>query len=143
MWHTILALKRVVIDTNILISGLNWFGNPYTILRKAYAKEFIFVISYDQFDEFRRVIEYDKFDFDIEDRDRMGSFVFDNALFIRPMERLDIVKDDPSDNMILECALEGKADFIVSGDSHLLELKRFRGMPIPSPREFPGSFSGA
>ncbi len=129
MWHTISALTRVFIDTNILIPGLNWFGNPYTILSEAYAKEFIFVISYDQFDEFCRVIEYDKFGFDIEDRDRMRSFVFDNALFIRPKEKLDIVRDDSSDNMILECAGEGRADFIVSGDSHLLELKQFRGIP--------------
>ena len=50
--------------------------------------------------------------------------------------KLKIVKEDPDDNKILECAVEGKADFIVSQDSHLLKLREFHGIRIMSPEEF-------
>ena len=49
---------------------------------------------------------------------------------------IDAVKDDPSDNKYLECAVEGGADFIISGDRHLKDLKVFRGIRIVSPADF-------
>ncbi len=49
---------------------------------------------------------------------------------------MDAVKADPTDNRVIECALECQADFIVSGDKHLLQLKRYAGIPIMSVREF-------
>jgi hypothetical protein len=50
--------------------------------------------------------------------------------------RVRVVQEDPSDNMVLECALEGEADFIVSGDGHLLDLGTFQGIPIVNPAVF-------
>ena len=47
-----------------------------------------------------------------------------------------IIKTDPDDNLILACALAGKADFIVSGDKHLSRLKKYRGIKIVAPLEF-------
>lgn len=55
---------------------------------------------------------------------------------IFPQHILHVVRDDPSDDRILECAVEGKANMIVSGDHHLLTLKSFRGIRIMTVREF-------
>ena len=59
-----------------------------------------------------------------------------HSTLIEPVESIDIIKDDPGDNMVLECAVEGKADYIISGDSHLLSLDEYRGINILSAREF-------
>lgn len=50
--------------------------------------------------------------------------------------KLTVIKDDPKDDKFLECAIEAKADFIVSGDHHLKDLKQFRYIKIVSPTEF-------
>lgn len=52
------------------------------------------------------------------------------STILNPEEKLDVIKDNPYDNKFLECALASNADYIVSGDSHLLNLKEFRGIKI-------------
>ncbi len=52
--------------------------------------------------------------------------------------RLNVVQEDPSDNKILECAIDGEADYIVSGDEYLLKIGEYKGIRIISPREFIG-----
>lgn len=61
--------------------------------------------------------------------------VFDSKI-VYPKNKLDIVKKDPSDNKVIECAIEAEASFVVSGDKHLLEIKEYKGIKIVSPREF-------
>lgn len=58
------------------------------------------------------------------------------ASIIDPTERLNVVKDDPDDNKVLECAIAGKVDFIVSSDNHLLKLKEFKKIKLVTPSEF-------
>ncbi len=58
-----------------------------------------------------------------------------------PKEKVDAVEEDKKDNMVLECALEAKAEFIVTGDHHLRTLKEFRNITILTPREFIESVS--
>lgn len=60
----------------------------------------------------------------------------ENAVVVFPRMVLDVVADDPDDNVVLECATEGGADIIVSGDKHLLNLREFNGIQILSPAEF-------
>ena len=55
---------------------------------------------------------------------------------IEPKESVTVIKDDPKDDKILDCALACNADFIVSQDNHLLNLKTFRNIKIASPEEF-------
>ena len=55
---------------------------------------------------------------------------------VTPTRNIAVVKADPYDNMILECAVEGKVDYVVSGDNHLLKLERFEDIPILSPAQF-------
>ncbi len=58
------------------------------------------------------------------------------AVLVQPSESLDVVHEDEPDNRILECAIAAEADAIVTGDQHLLKLKRFRSVVIVSPGEF-------
>jgi len=59
-----------------------------------------------------------------------------NSEIVVPKEKLHIVYKDPTDNKIVECAVAGNADYIVSGDKHLLDLKRYGGIDIISPARF-------
>ena len=59
-----------------------------------------------------------------------------NSQIVYPKKKLNVVKKDPKDNKILECALEAQASFIISGDKHLLEIKEYKGIKIISPKEF-------
>ncbi len=59
------------------------------------------------------------------------------ATIVRPMQAIHLIKQDPADNRILECAQEARADFIISGDKkHLLSLKKFKKTQIISAKEF-------
>ena len=62
--------------------------------------------------------------------------VVNNSIIVKPTEKLNIVKDDPDDNKIIECAVEGSADYIISQDNHLLNLKEYKGIKIIKPEEF-------
>lgn len=67
-------------------------------------------------------------------------YIKETAAVVIPEKTVKVIKQDKADNRILECALEGKADYIISGDKKRLQaLKEFRGIPIISPAEFLGS----
>ncbi|MFH0862231.1 MAG: putative toxin-antitoxin system toxin component, PIN family [Candidatus Altiarchaeota archaeon] len=112
---------RVVLDTNVFVSGMFWSrGNPNRVLRKCLNREVTLLISQDILDELRGIlIRERKFDLSEEDIEVHLELVSMNSELVQPEQKLDIVKDDPSDNKFLECAVAGKADYIVSGDRHL------------------------
>ena len=62
--------------------------------------------------------------------------LFMNASRIRPTQKIFMVKEDPEDNKFLECALEGKADYLITSDRHLLELGEFAQTKICKPTQF-------
>ena len=126
---------RVVLDTNILVSAVlggalkiivdEWKSGKFTlILSEAIAREYLEVINRPKLriaaDEIATIPEY----------------LLKTAEFVTPQETVSVIEADPSDNKFLEAALEGKAIYVVSGDSHLLELKSFREIQIISAREF-------
>ena len=76
-----------------------------------------------------------KFSRDAEELAHVAVFLYDLALFVKPRRRLRVVKDDP-DNRILECALAGRADAVVTGDRALLALGAYRGVRLVSLREY-------
>jgi putative PIN family toxin of toxin-antitoxin system len=127
---------KVILDTNVLVSALGWQGNPHKVLQRVVDKEAELFISYEQFEELARVLDYPKFNFTEEEKVRFKALISALAVFVTPRTRLDIVKEDPSDNRILECALVAKADFIISGDEHLLALGKLEGTRIVSAGQF-------
>jgi putative PIN family toxin of toxin-antitoxin system len=121
----------VVLDTNIIVSALlSTSGPPAEIMRRWEADEFSGITSPPILDELAHVINYPKItnllDLSHEEiyafTDRMSAV----ATVIEPKIHLDIVQNDIEDNRILECATAGEADYIVTGDNHLLKLKEWK-----------------
>jgi len=110
-------VPRIVADTNIYISALNFSGMADEVLALGgfLARKFRWSAT--------RVREA---------RAAIGDF----TVLVHPRQPVSVVREDEADNRILECALAAGADAIVTGDHHLLELRRFGGVRITTPREF-------
>lgn len=127
---------RIVLDTNVLISAIFWKGNPHIILEKCKKREIDLVISNEILEEFKRILKKER---KFEQTEKM---IHERLYYLRRIseivvlkEKIEVVKKDPKDNIVLECALAGNSDYVVTGDNHLLELKIFRGIEIVKPRE--------
>jgi len=134
--------RKVTLDTNILISALGWKGNPHKILKQIVNGEIDLFISYEQLDELSRVLEYPKFAFTEEQKRRFKALMSEAATLVKSSRKVDIIKDDPSDNRILECALVANVDFIITGDAHLLSLRQFGRTQIIKATDFLKTGSG-
>ena len=131
----------LVLDTNVLISGLFFTGTPRKILDATLLGKLELVTSLDLLNELERVLK-DKFSNTGIEVAQMLEIVMNAAVISIPTEIVEAIKDDPADNRVLECAVSGKAEVIVSGDKHLLKLKKFRDILILTPREFLGYWEG-
>jgi putative PIN family toxin of toxin-antitoxin system len=125
----------VVFDTNILFSATGWRGNPFQCVEQARAGKIEAVTCVELLEELAEKLEL-KLGFSSE---QSAETLADYLSFLRMVgipNTLNAVPRDPDDNAVLECAIEGKAEFIVSGDNDLLELKKFRGIEIVRASEF-------
>ena len=127
---------KATLDTNILISALGWEGNPKQVFAKVLKGEIKLVISDKHFTELERVLDYTKFQFTEEQKGRFKALVLAVATLVKPEEKIKVIKEDPDDNIVLECGVAGNVNYIVTGDPDLLKLKEFRGIKIRTPREF-------
>jgi putative PIN family toxin of toxin-antitoxin system len=124
---------RVVLDTNVLISALITKGKPRELLDEAIEGKFQLVISPAITEELIRVYNDHQKISKYVNREQLTAFlrvVHDIAETTMITSSIDIIKKDPTDNVILATAVDGKADFIVSGDRHLLSIEEFRGIII-------------
>ena len=128
-------MKQIVADTNTLISALGWKGNEYNLILKIMQRKFQLCLSLDTLNEFKEVALRPKFGFSAEETDEFIEALIEVSDVVVPEEKINVIKDDPADNIFLECALEAKADYIVSGDKHLLKLKEFKGIKIIKTQE--------
>ena len=131
---------RAVLDANVFVSGILTEGAPRKILRAWRAGQFHLVASHAIFSEIGRVLRYPKIArrhrwSETEIREFMESL---EALAIVTLGQLhlQVIPADPSDDRYLECAVEGEAACIVTGDRHLLDLSVHREIEILTPREF-------
>lgn len=122
--------SKIVCDTNTLVSGFLWKGNEFRLLCTILERKAALFCSPDLLSEFVRVISYEKLRPYVSDPAVLAEKLESMAIFVKPAGTLDIIKEDPSDNRVLECAKAANADFIVSGDEHLLKLRSFDGIPI-------------
>jgi putative PIN family toxin of toxin-antitoxin system len=125
-----------VYDTNILISAFIGRGAPHKALDAVYAGKVRLIISPDMLLEFEDVISRSKFNYTNKQIRRIITIVFKVAKVVEPDFKVDIVKEDPSDNRIIEAAISGKAKYIVTGDSHLLTLGKVENIEIVTVNEF-------
>lgn len=127
--------RKVVCDTNILISALIFpGGSPDKVVSLARVGTINLYISPFILAEFERVLQ-EKFSYTERETKQRSERVASVAAFVDPSEKLSIIEKDEPDNRILECAVAAKADFIVSGDKHLLSLKEFGTTRIVSASE--------
>ena len=127
---------RAVFDTNVLISSFIGRGAPFEALKLVCEGKIRLITSMELFNEFISVIERSRLGLPKIVQERMAAVIYEISEFVEPETRVDEISIDESDNRVLEAAREGMADFIVSGDKHLLDLKRWQGIEILSPREF-------
>jgi len=133
----ILMMFRIVFDTNVLISAILSDGAPSLLLRKGMLDEFTIVTSDLLLREFENVMQRPKFKVYNNDDEvhRTVQVLMQVADFVVVTSKFSVVERDFKDNIVLETAYDGKVDFIVSGDDHLLSLKSFRGIKIVSVKE--------
>lgn len=128
------GLNEIVLDTNVLVSALFWNGNERKLLLACLEGEHALVTSPPLLTEAARVLA-GKFSYPEADTESFVGMVSRNADVVVPRKPLVVIAADPSDDRVLECAVEGRADIIATGDRHLLALGTFRSIPIYRPAE--------
>lgn len=126
---------KLVLDTNIYISAILFGGKPETIRKLSKEGKITVLISEAILKEITEVLRI-KFRFENWQISQTINEIREFTTLITPRKTFFIIKEDPADNRILECAQEGKAQYIISGDKHLLTLKKFQKIEILSPVEF-------
>lgn len=132
-WKRSVKIPRIVVDTNLFVSGLL---NPHSgksarliDLLPLQRKRYQLLISREILKEYKTVIN--RFErISLTKRKKLLGKIRVHSNWVSPKEKFTVIKDDPKDNKFLECAVAGKADFLVSGDKHLLSLKEFQGIKI-------------
>ncbi|MCH8003317.1 MAG: putative toxin-antitoxin system toxin component, PIN family [Nanoarchaeota archaeon] len=130
--------RSVVLDTNILISAsINENGAPAQLIRLVAAGKIINYTTYDIIEEVRGVFEKNHIKKAVTEKDKdflIKGFI-EKSIIIIPKFDEKVIIEDPEDNKFINCALTVNAN-IVSGDSHLLKLRKYKGIEILSPKEF-------
>jgi putative PIN family toxin of toxin-antitoxin system len=129
---------RAVLDTNVLISGIIATGVPHELLVYGFDHEYQIVVSVETLTELRETLRKypERFRMDESEVQTEVETIRYFAEFVDPDEEIAVVEPDPDDDKFLEAAVAGDVDYLVSGDSHLLDIKSFRGIDIVEPRTF-------
>lgn len=126
---------KIVVDTNVWVSALVFGGKSYQIFKLIAPSSWSIVMSIQINLEIKRVLAQ-KFPDHLIDYEELLEELRPNLQFIRAEnQKINIVRD-PKDNMILETAIAGGADYIISGDDDLLSLKKYQNILIKTPAEF-------
>jgi len=128
-------VDKVVLDTNVFVSA---YLKPNRISVKVVdlwiLGVFQLVVCEEILDEYSEILLRKGISYNLVKE--LNKQIWNTAIKIKIHKRLNLVKDDPDDDKFIECALEGKANIIVSGDPHLLKLEVFRGIKILTPKEY-------
>lgn len=130
----------VVLDTNLIISGMLWGGTPKTILQMAQQHYIQTISSEPLIEELKDVITRDKFQEFLNQLQKTPDDVVNSYLnytrVIEPIELPQTVVRDMKDDKVIACAVGGQADYIITGDNDLLTLKDYQGIRIVTASEF-------
>ena len=127
---------KVVIDTNVFVSALHFGGTPRKVVDLMWKKAIEVYISPFIEEEIERVL-VSRFEWDKHMVDQVINSINEYAIMVEPEVTVSIIDAKKTDNRILECAVAGKVDCLVSGDKkHILPLKEFHEIKIMSPAEF-------
>ena len=127
---------RVVLDTNVFVSGLFFTGPPYQILDAWRRRVVALVVSPEVLAEYHRVSQELAVEFPQIDLGPSLALLETHALVRKPGRLPAPVCTDPDDDKFLACALGGRTRMVVSGDRHLLAVDGYRGIRVLRPRQF-------
>jgi hypothetical protein len=133
-------MLRIVVDTNVLVSGLFWQGLPAKIYNLVTAQTLKLVSSDAQLQELSRVLQYPKFSNKFSKVDKTREGILESIRLLAEIaNEVEIPPNtvrDPKDQIILACAVGGQVDYIVTGDQDLLILRAYEGIPIITALDF-------
>jgi len=127
---------RVVLDTNVLLSAILFGGKPQHIVESALEGVIRVSISEPMLAELQGVLQRPKFGFGPEAVQSIVSELTTIAEWVIPQTHFDLVKNDPADNHMIDCAIAAEADYLVTGDRHLLRLEECGKTRIVNPDTF-------
>jgi len=133
---------RIVIDTNIWISGLLWRGMPWNLLHVAEKGHVELCMAPSMLVELAEVLDYERLQSRLEQLGLTTAKLVAYAMSLASMfdvqvsEKSPVVVADPDDDIFLHCAVVVGAAYVVSGDRHLLDLGKYAGIPILTIRDF-------
>ena len=129
-------MKKVVLDTNVLISGIAFGGKPRKIMANIVTGRLRLALSEKILEELVGVLEGPKFRYPQKLVHGIADELRSIAKIVNPSRQINIIVSDPDDNIILECATAAGVDYIISGDRDILDLGVFENIPIVTPAKF-------
>ena len=127
---------KIVLDANIFISALFWGGNPRIVLKRAINKTDILFISKEILDEIEDVIRRPKFHAGKNEIEYFIKSIEDISNKVVVINKIKNGSKDKTDNKYIECAVAANVDYIISGDNHLLGLKKYNNISIVTAKEY-------
>ena len=131
---------RVTVDTNVLVSATFWYGASYRIIELVEQGKVELVLSEAIIQEFSAVLEYEEIKKKIVNKGllmlRTVEKLVSMSKIVVPAIKIAVVKEDPDDDKILECAVAGDVNYLISKDNHLLRIVKYGKIKIVSPEEF-------
>jgi putative PIN family toxin of toxin-antitoxin system len=125
-------MLKIVADTNVLISSLIRRGKPHEFIMKINGIDIRLISSNVLMDELTSVLAEERIAKYVIKIDVEGflRYVIGRTTLVKIRSRFKVVKEDPKDNVVLNTAYSGGAEYIVSGDKHLIPLREFKGIKI-------------
>lgn len=123
-------MLRIVLDTNILISAVIAEGRPRDLLKMAIQRRYLLIKSKETVEEFAEVLQRPKFDMTKKEVTKAKNVLIKTGKTIKVTSKRTVIAEDPDDDILINTALDGNADYIVSGDPHLLGLSKYKNIEI-------------
>ncbi len=121
---------RIVLDTNVYVSAILFGGKPQQVLDTAISRRAEVFVSDAIVSEIEDVLRRPKFSLTAEFVRSVMAEVTALTHWVAPVRHVSATKEDPADNDVIDCAVEARAEYVVSGDAHLLRLGEFEGIRI-------------
>ena len=126
---------KVTVDTNFLISATQWdYSVAHKLLKRIILSDAKIFTTQDILNETVEVLERD-FEYSKNEATNIIKKILLFAKLIEPKQKINVIKDDPDDNKVIECAVESFSNYIITYDRHLLKLKEYKGIKIVKPEE--------
>ena len=127
---------RVVLDTNVLVSAIVYRGIPRRVFEAVVSGEIEISLSEPLVQELQNVLSRPQFGLNLKFVRTVVAELSALAQWVEPSKHYHLIEKDPPDNLILDCAVAAEADYVVTGDRHLLKLKKCESVMIVTPQQF-------